>query len=62
MEPIGREKLIVGVAERLAEAIRDAAYTRKSEDWKTVTAIQQELLALCPPSTNTPATNTSSSC
>ncbi len=59
MESVERE--IVAVAHRLAEAIRDAAYTRKTEDWKTVTAIQQELLILCPPSTNTPQTNTSSS-
>lgn len=56
MEPVERE--IVATARRLVEAWRDLAYTRKDEDRKHVASIQQELIALCPPSTNTPATST----
>lgn len=39
---------IVDVAQRLAQALRDFAYTRKDEDKKKIIEIQQELLKLCP--------------
>lgn len=44
----GVEEQIVEVARRLAQALRDFGYTRKDEDKKRITEIQQELLALCP--------------
>ncbi len=42
------EAQIVDCAVRLAEALRDFAYTRKDEDKKRIGVLHQELLRLCP--------------
>ena len=45
MEPTKAQ--IVAKACELAEALKDAAYTRKEEDKKRVSQLQMELIQLC---------------
>lgn len=41
------EVAIVAKAKELANALKDAAYTRKDEDKKRVSSLQMDLIRLC---------------